>query len=392
VTTRTFDIVVVGTGGIAGLHAEAMARLGGRARIVAAVDTDPGRLARFCSKWSVLRRYTGVADMLEHERPDLVDIATPPRLHAPQAAACLVRGLTVWCEKPPALSLAELDELAAAEQAGGGRFAGVFQHRFGSGAATLRRLVASSGADRADGNGRGDPAEATDLAHAADPRFGELMSAVCHTLWFRDDSYFTVPWRGTFEVEGGGPTMGHGIHQIDMMLSLLGDWRRVVAVTARRARPTRTEDFSAALVTMESGAVMTVVNSLLSPRETTYLRFDFAHATVELEHLYGYDDGNWRVTAGPGHESDVKAAWAEGPKGRPSGHGAQLAAVLDALAAGTPPPVTLADTRPTMELIAAIYASAFTGLPVVRGDIDPGSPFYHRMDGDGAPWREEELR
>ena len=59
--------------------------------------------------------------------------------------------------------------------------------------------------------------------------------------------------------------------------------------------------------------------------------------------------------------------------------------VLDALAAGAPPPVTLAQARPTMELVAAIYASAFTGRPVSRGEIGPGSPFYDRMDGTGAP-------
>jgi predicted dehydrogenase len=390
--TRAFDIAVVGTGGIAGIHAQAVAGLGGRARIVTAVDTDPDRLATFCDKWSVPRGYADLATMLEKERPDLVDLATPPALHAPQAQACLARGLTVWCEKPPALSLAELDEIAAAERAGGGRFATVFQQRFGSGAATLRGLVgavsgagapttpAGSSAGQRGGSG-GDG-----LGGAADPRFGEPMTAVCHTLWFRPDDYFAVPWRGSFDVEGGGPTMGHGIHQIDLLLSILGDWRQVVAVATRRARATDTEDLSAALVTMESGAVVTVVNSLISPREVTYLRFDFAHATVELEHLYGYGDENWQVTAKPGHEDDVKAAWAEGPKGRSSGHGSQLAAILDALAAGEPPPVTLADTRPTMELIAAIYASAFTGAPVQRGEIGPESPFYRRMDGGGAPW------
>lgn len=361
--TRTFDIAVVGTGGIAGVHAGDVAKLKDRARIVAAVDTDPDRLAAFCDKWSIPRRYTDLASMLERERPHLVDLATPPALHAPQAQACLARGLTVWCEKPPALSLAELDGIATAERDGGGAFATVFQHRFGSGARTVRGLVAS-----------------------ADPRLGEPATAVCHTLWYRGDDYFAAPWRGSFEVEGGGPTMGHGIHQIDLLLSILGGWQQVVAVAARRARPTATEDISAALVTMDSGAVVTVVNSLLSPREVTYLRFDFAHATVELEHLYGYSDEHWRVTALPGHEAAVKAAWAEGPKGRASGHAAQLAAVLDALAAGEPPPVTLADTRPTMELIAAIYASAFTGAPVRRGEIGAGSPFYGGMDGNGAPW------
>jgi hypothetical protein len=39
-----------------------------------------------------------------------------------------------------------------------------------------------------------------------------------------------------------------------------------------------------------------------------------------------------------------------------------------------------------MELIAAIYASAFTGERIARGTITPGHPFYPSMEGTGAPW------
>lgn len=357
-----FEVAVVGTGGIAGVHADSVAQLGGRARIVAAVDTDADRLDQFCAKWSVPRRYPDLGAMLGYERPDLVDLATPPTAHAEQATACLAQGMTVLCEKPPARSLAELDQIAAAETAGDGRFATVFQHRFGSGAQSARQLVAGG-------------------------QLGAPTAAVCDTLWFRPDSYFEVPWRGNWEAEGGGPTMGHGIHQLDLMLSILGPWREVVAVATKRARPTQTEDLSAAIITFESGAVATAVNSLLSPRETSYQRFDLEHATVELEHLYGYGDDNWRVTAVPGYEEQAAAAWAEGPKGRPSGHGAQLSAIFDALQVGAAPPVTTPEARQTLELVAAIYASAFTREPVSRGQLGPDSPFYHRMDGTGAPWR-----
>ncbi|AYY14031.1 gfo/Idh/MocA family oxidoreductase [Actinobacteria bacterium YIM 96077] len=358
-----YDVAIVGTGGIAAIHARDLAELGERARIVTAVDTDAGRLDDFSRRWSVPRTYAALESMLEFERPDVVVLCTPPGLHTGQALTCLEHGVTVLCEKPPALSLAEMDTIIGAERAdaGDGRFATVFQHRFGSGAESLRRLV-------------------------GDPRLGPPMTAVCHTLWYRPDDYFAAPWRGVWGVEGGGPTMGHGIHQMDLLLSVLGPWRDVSAVAARRARPTDTEDFSAALVTFDSGVVATVVNSLLSPRETSYLRFDFAHATVELEHLYGYDDASWRVSAAPEHEDTVAAAWAEGPKGRGSGHAAQYTALFDALDAGAPPPVTTADARDTMELVAAIYASSFTGQTVRRGDLGPGSPFYDRMNGDGAPW------
>jgi hypothetical protein len=207
---------------------------------------------------------------------------------------------------------------------------------------------------------------------------------------FRPDDYFAVPWRASWDAEGGGPTLGHGIHQMDLLLSILGEWREVVAVAARRARPTQTEDVSAAIVTFESGVVATIINSLVAPRETSYLRFDLAHATVELEHLYGYSDTNWRVTGAPGYAEQAADAWAAGPKGTSTGHRAQYQAVFEALAAGAPPPVTLPEARASLELVAACYASAFTRAPVARGELDPSSPFYHRMDGTGAPWEARE--
>lgn len=105
----TYEIAVVGTGGIADIHAGDMARLADRGKIVAAVDTDAERLAAFCDRWHVPRRYDSLSALLAAERPDLVDLATPPGMHAEQACECLAAGLTVWCEKPPALSLAELD-------------------------------------------------------------------------------------------------------------------------------------------------------------------------------------------------------------------------------------------------------------------------------------------
>lgn len=347
------EVAIVGTGGIAAVHARDLSRLDGRARIVAAVDVDADRLAAFATEWDV-PGYPSLDALLAERRPDLVHLCTPPFLHSAQAQTCLSNGVPVLCEKPPALSLSELDALAAFDAP----FATVSQHRFGSGAVTLRELMQ------------------TDV-------LGRPMTAVCHTLWYRPDEYFAVPWRARWDTEGGGPTMGHGIHQIDLLLSILGEWTDVVAVAARQARPTITEDLSAAIVRFANGTVATIVNSLLSPRETSYLRFDFERATVELEHLYGYSDAQWTVT---GLTPDVEQAWSAGPKGRPSGHAAQFEAVFDAMDRGEPLPVTLASARSTLELIAAIYASAFTGNRVARGDITPESPFYTSMEGTGAPW------
>jgi predicted dehydrogenase len=104
-----------------------------------------------------------------------------------------------------------------------------------------------------------------------------------------------------------------------------------------------------------------------------------------LTHLYSYTDDNWTVTPAPGHPT-VAARWAADRSPLESGHAAQFAAVLDALDAQLAPPVTLADTRQTMEFVAALYASAFTGERVHRGQIRPDTAFAVRMSGTGTPW------
>jgi predicted dehydrogenase len=369
------SVAIIGTGTIARIHAEALLNLGdGRsgdrggsgdpgdqAKVVAAADIDPGRLREFCSRYGIAECRGGLAGLLDDGPPDLVVVCTPPGAHAAQALSCLRAGSSVLVEKPPALSLAELQDMADAERPGGPWLATVFQHRFGSGARRLRTMIDSG-------------------------VLGRPLLAVCHTLWFRDQAYFDAPWRGRWDTEGGGPTMGHGIHQMDLLAYLLGDWTEVSALARRQARQMETEDLSLASVTFASGAVASVVNSVLSPREESYLRFDFERAAVELRHRYGYRDGDWQITPAPGHEAAVTAAWAAGERGVPSGHRAQYAAVLASLRGRTAPPVTSADALRTMQLVAGIYASAFGGRPARPEDLGPDSPFYQRMDGSGARW------
>ncbi|MEV0380457.1 Gfo/Idh/MocA family oxidoreductase [Nonomuraea sp. NPDC050643] len=358
---RTYRAAIIGTGAIANAHAQAVRNSGGRASLVAVADVDAGRAGEFAATNGVPRSYASAEKLLREEELDVVHLCTPPQSHAPLAIACLEAGVTALVEKPPTLSLAEFDAVIEAESRSTGHVATVLQHRFGAGAVRLRRL-----------------AEAGEL--------GRPLLATCLTQWYRDEDYYAVPWRGTWASEGGGPTMGHGIHQFDLLLAVLGPWREVTAVAARQARSVDTEDVSMALVTFENGAVATVVNSVVSPRQTSELRFDYERATVEVEHLYGYTDDDWTVTPAPGHEG-VTSLWAAGPSGGSSGHTGWLAAVLDALDQGQAPPVTAADTRRTMEFIAALYASAFTGERVRSGQITADSPFAQSMDGTGAPWR-----
>lgn len=352
---------IVGTGGIAHAHAQAIAALGDRMRLVAVADIDAPRARAFADAYDVERTFGAAEELLAAGGVDLVHICTPPQTHAPLAIEAMRAGIPALVEKPTALSLAEVDEIARVEAETGVPTLTVFQHRFGPAVRHLRSLVAAG-------------------------VLGRPLVATCETLWYRSDDYFAVPWRGRWEVEGGGPTMGHGIHQFDVLLAVLGAWAEVTAIAARQLRPTDTEDVSAALVRFDNGAVATIVNSLVSPRESSRLRFDFEHATVEVEHVYGYESRDWIFTPAPGHE-DLADVWAAGAASTErSSHRDQFAAIADALAAGETPGVSTAEARRTLELAAATYASAFLRVPVAAGDIAGDDPFLVSMSGGRVPW------
>lgn len=367
--SRRFRAAILGTGSIAEIaHLPALRSQVHRVDVVAAVDIDPERLENFQSKHEIPAGYTSLDAMLAEQRPDLVHVCTPPAAHADAVVRILESGAWALVEKPPVLSLAEFDRIERAEREGGPYASVVFQHRFGSGALRLARQAAAG-------------------------ELGRALVAQCDTSWFRPQGYFDVPWRGKWATEGGGPTMGHGIHQMDLLLAVLGDWAEVRAMAGRLERRVETEDVSMALVRFASGALATIVNSVLSPREESRLRFDFTDATVEVKHLYGYSDSDWIYTPAPHVAQDGEriAGWTGGARpaadgGVGSSHTAQLPYILDAMERGERPPTSGPAGRETLELVTALYRSALTGEPVLRGQIGPRDPFYHRLHGDMPGW------
>lgn len=219
----------------------------------------------------------------------------------------------------------------------------VFQQRTGSGAAHVRDLLRSGA-------------------------LGRPLVAQCETLWFRGADYYAVDWRGRWDSEGGGTTLGHGIHQMDLLAHLLGDWQEISAQTWRLDRDTEMDDLSTATILFRSGVVATAVSSTLSPRETSHVRVDCERATVEVEHLYGHSGPDWRITPAPGVPAEEAAGWALPEEDEPSGHVPLVRATYRALREGTVLPDVASSARRPLEIVTAIYASAHSGGRRVTAD------------------------
>ncbi|MEW6555576.1 MAG: Gfo/Idh/MocA family oxidoreductase [Actinomycetota bacterium] len=109
---------IIGCGRIFDMH---MLGYEGRddASVVAVADISEesrcGRAERYGIPW----HYFDYRELLENRNVDLVEILTPHHLHLEMAVAAAEAGKHISLQKPPALNVAEMDEIiAAAEKAG----------------------------------------------------------------------------------------------------------------------------------------------------------------------------------------------------------------------------------------------------------------------------------
>lgn len=115
---KTVRLAILGTGGMANVHAENFARVAG-CEIVAAADVDPERVRDFCEKQKISNSFSGVKELLAGSDFDAVTIVTPDAFHAPLAISCLKAGKHVLCEKPLAVTYPDARKMVAAAQRAG---------------------------------------------------------------------------------------------------------------------------------------------------------------------------------------------------------------------------------------------------------------------------------
>ena len=319
--------------------------------VLAACDLNETRLDAFADEFDVPRRTTRFEDLLAMDDLDIIDICTPPMVHRGQILAALKAGKHVICEKPLVGSLAEIDEIVAAEQAAFGRLMPVFQYRYGDGIQQVKALI--------DAGICGKPYVAT-----------------AETLWKRGPDYYEVPWRGKWATELGGVLMTHAIHIHDILTYLMGDIAQLFGRVATRVNAIEVEDCVSASCTLRSGALASLTATLGSQEEISRIRLAFEHVTFESDHE-PYQPGTkpWRIIrASDAIGAKIKTVLAGRAYVEPRYTG-QFAELHKALVTGGPLPVTTADSRRALEIVTAFYHSSETHTEVTL-PIGPDHPKY----------------
>ena len=348
------NVAIIGCGNISGVHITSYLKFDKRCNIVALVDIFPEKAEQKKKhhKLDDATVFASTEEMLKSGiKIDLVSNCTPPYVHASISIDCMNAGINVLVEKPMATCLAECDAMIEAAERNNVMLSCGAQNRFLNSINKLKILADSKIA-------------------------GKIRCAHVDSLWWRGHSYYDLWWRGTWEKEGGGPTLNHAVHQIDMINWIKDELPvEVTAVLANVMHDnSECEDLSFAILKYADGALANVTASVVHHGGTQSVVLQCEEAKIAAPFSVSAEKSLPNGFGRPNEEleAQIKAKYDEIPTLPYEAFEGEIDNVLSAIENATDPLITGKDGRRTVELITAIYKAGCTKqtvtLPLANND------------------------
>ncbi|MSQ43585.1 MAG: Gfo/Idh/MocA family oxidoreductase [Chloroflexi bacterium] len=209
------------------------------AEVVAVFGPTPAKTQDVADRNAIPLAFSDYEAMLDQASPDAVVIATPNDIHLSMALAAAQRGMHILCEKPLGIDLAQATQMHDRAAVAGVRTAVNFTYRSTTSFRHLRHIIRSG--------------QIGELRHFTITFHQDIRANPLAPLGFR-----------MMRERGGGSLLDVGIHMIDTVRWLAGEFRSVAgtASTVVRTRPTSdgklgevtADDTASFVANMNSGA------------------------------------------------------------------------------------------------------------------------------------------
>ena len=341
---------IVGCGMIARFHAKAIAEIPD-ARIAALVSRNPANGTQLLSETGTpsCPVVGTLAEALAIPGVDAVIITTPSGAHLEPAIQAAQAGKHVVVEKPLEITGERCQRIIDACEQHRVKLCTIFPSRFADSNIVLKQAVEAG-------------------------KFGKLTFGEASNKWWRSQAYYDEGgWKGTLALDGGGALMNQAIHNVDLLLWMMGDAAEVTAFTATLAHERiEVEDTAAAAIRFQSGALgILAATTSIHPGYPKQIAIHGDKGSAVIEHE---DVLRWDFTPTTPSDEDVKTRFAakvgaSGGAADPKaisyeGHRRQLADFVEAIRDQRAPKVDGREGRRAVDLICAIYESNKLGRAV----------------------------
>jgi predicted dehydrogenase len=339
--SKTLKVGIIGAGGIVrGAHLTPGWRAVPDAKIVAVCDIHEPTAKKLAADFDIPQIFTDFNDLLKLDEIDCVDICTPNKFHTPAVLGALKAGKHVICEKPLAVSTAEILEMRAALAKTDRILMTAQHHRYSEMSVAIKAWV-DSGA------------------------LGEVYHARVNATRRN-----TLPINPGFidpKLSGGGPCMDIGVHALDTAMWLMnfptpvrvsgrahtnfakgfdmpggwGEWDRTLFGV---------EDFASGYIHFSNGSTMALEASWLQHQE----KEDFSSTLQGKKASIRWPSGHFHTTVNRTLVDGVVLPHT----GRKPAHTEEILAFAEAIRNGKPSPVPIEQTIYVIAILEAIMQSS----------------------------------
>ena len=190
---------VIGTGAISRKHAQAYKNIGYKVTVCTNHNVARGR--EFAAETGA--EFVATAEeVCRHPEVDYVDLCTFPDYRLQAVRLCAEAGKHILVQKPMATGLETASTMIEVAREAGIQLGVVSQHRFDDSTIFLKKAI---------GEGR----------------LGRIIQADAYVKWWRSAEYYSRPIKGSWATEGGGALINQAVHQVDLLLYLVGPVEQV---------------------------------------------------------------------------------------------------------------------------------------------------------------------
>lgn len=343
----SLGFAIVGCGMIARFHVRALAQIPGT-RIAALVSRSPEGAGKLIQETNLppCPVFATVAEAVKSPGVDVVVITTPSGAHLEPALVAAAAGKHVVVEKPLEITGPRCQTIIDACDKHRVKLCTIFPSRFADSNMALKAAVEAG-------------------------KFGRLTLGEASNKWWRSQAYYDDGgWKGTLALDGGGALMNQAIHNVDLLLWMMGPATHVCGLTATLAHERiEVEDTAVASIRFASGAFGVLVGTTSVhpgyPKEIA-IHGDKGSAVIEQEDVL-----KWDFAPATPEDDEVKRRFAakvgaSGGAADPKaisheGHRRQLADFVEAIRMDRAPKVDGREGKRAVDLICAIYESNRTG-------------------------------
>lgn len=246
------NIAIIGMGKIGKIRAQTV-KENKNTKLIAAYDIDISQL----DDYDDIIKCNYVEDIFKLEELDAVIICTFNKYAPEYTINALESNLHVFCEKPPARTSQEVQDVIEIENNYKLVLKYGFNHRYHHSVIEAKKLIENE-------------------------VFGKL-------LWMRGvygkagGNQYTKNWRNDKEESGGGILIDQGIHMLDLMRFYAGDFEEVKSMVTTNYWDVNVEDNAFAIVKTKNNVLASIHSSATQWRHKFLLEMSFENGYINLE-------------------------------------------------------------------------------------------------------------